>query len=72
MQTACTHTRHMQDSMPDFAEQVPPGLGAAVGQITFTCSGSEANDPALRIAMLQTGRTGIVIAPDADTGKSRI
>ena len=56
-----THTRYVHETVLDYAEQLlatfPPGLG----QVMFTCTGSEANDLALRIAQAHTGATGLIV-----------
>lgn len=70
MQTLCTHTRYLQDGILDFADQIVPTFGDPIRHIMFTCTGSEANDLALRIAMHHTGRKGIVITSEAYTGNS--
>jgi len=72
MQTLCTHTRYVQDEILEFAEQIVPSFGEPIEHIMFTCTGSEANDLALRIAMHQTGRKGIVITSEAYTGNSHL
>lgn len=70
MQTLCTHTRYLQDGILDFADEIVPTFGDPIRHIMFTCTGSEANDLALRIAMHHTGRKGIVITSEAYTGNS--
>jgi len=70
MQTLCTHTRYVQDGILDFAAEIIPTFGAPIEHIMFTCTGSEANDLALRIAMNHTGHKGIVITSEAYTGNS--
>lgn len=70
MQTLCTHTRYLQDGILEFASQIVPTFGDPIRHIMFTCTGSEANDLALRIAMHHTGRKGIVITSEAYTGNS--
>jgi 4-aminobutyrate aminotransferase-like enzyme len=72
MQTLCTHTRYIQDGILDFAEQILPTFGGDIGHIMFTCTGSEANDLALRIAMHKTGRRGIIITSEAYHGNSHL
>ena len=60
-----THTRYLHDTVLDYAEALlatfPAALGPGSGQVMFTCTGSEANDLALRIARAHTGGEGIVI-----------
>ncbi|GAA6202773.1 aminotransferase class III-fold pyridoxal phosphate-dependent enzyme [Aquicoccus sp. SU-CL01552] len=73
MSTLCTHTRYIQDGILDFAEQILPTFGGTIGEsghIMFTCTGSEANDLATRIAMHKTGRQGIIVTREAYHGNS--
>jgi len=48
------------------------GALSAQGHAMFTCTGSEANDLALRIAMHHTGRRGIIITREAYHGNSHL
>lgn len=66
----CTHTRYLQDEILDFAEDLLASFEPELEHVMFTCSGSEANDLALRIAMHQTGRKGIIITSEAYHGNS--
>lgn len=69
----CTHTRYVQEPILRYAEAILPGFGgqlAADGHIMFTCTGSEANDLALRIAQHRTGRNGVIITSEAYHGNS--
>jgi 4-aminobutyrate aminotransferase-like enzyme len=70
LQTLCTHTRYVQEGILAFAEQFVPTFGGLIEHIMFTCTGSEANDLALRIAKHKTGRNGIVITSEAYHGNS--
>ncbi len=66
--TLATHTRYLHDGILAYAERLlalfPPELGHAM----FTCTGSEANDLALRIARAATGGTGIIVTGNAYHG----
>lgn len=73
MGTLCTHTRYVQEGILDLAEAMLPTFGGAIaadGHMMFTCSGSEANDLALRIAMHHTGQRGVICTADAYHGNS--
>ncbi|WP_268746497.1 aminotransferase class III-fold pyridoxal phosphate-dependent enzyme [Nitrincola sp. A-D6] len=50
-----THTRYLHDSILDYAERLLALFPDALNNLTMTCSGSEANDLALRIAREVTG-----------------
>jgi 4-aminobutyrate aminotransferase-like enzyme len=75
METLCTHTRYIQDGILDYAEQLLGTFGGRVGETghaMFTCTGSEANDLALRIAQHYTGKRGIIITSEAYHGNSHL
>ncbi|PJF09706.1 aspartate aminotransferase family protein [Pseudorhodobacter sp. MZDSW-24AT] len=59
-----THTRYHHDLVLDYIERLTGTLGHGVSQAIMVCTGSEANDLALRMAQAVTGKTGI-IATDA-------
>ena len=69
----CTHTRYMQDGVLDYAEQLLSTFAGSIGRsgcAMFTCTGSEANDLALRIAQHHTGKTGVIVTSEAYHGNS--
>jgi len=55
-----THTRYLHESIIDYAEALTATFPADLSQVMFTCTGSEANDLAARIARHATGGTGII------------
>jgi 4-aminobutyrate aminotransferase-like enzyme len=59
-----THTRYLHDLVLDCIERVTATLGHGLSQAIMVCTGSEANDIALRMAQAVTGGLGI-IATDA-------
>ncbi len=62
--TLNTHTRYLHDTILDYVERLTGTMDAALNTAIMTCTGSEANDIALRMAEAVTGRRGI-IATDA-------
>lgn len=56
-----THTRYLHESIIDYAEALTATFPDALSQVMFTCTGSEANDLAVRIARFVTGGTGIIV-----------
>lgn len=70
LQTLCTHTRYLHDGILDYAEQLLPTFAGGIGHLMLTCTGSEANDLALRIAKHHTGNKGIIITSEAYHGNS--
>jgi len=63
-----THTRYLHGGILDYAEALLATFPAALSQVTFTCTGSEANDLAIRIARHVTGGTGIIVTETAYHG----
>lgn len=62
--TLNTHTRYLHDGILDYAEALTATLDESLDTVLMTCTGSEANDVALRMAEAVTGKRG-VIATDA-------
>jgi len=62
--TLNTHTRYLHDLVLDYIERLTAQLDHGISQAIMVCTGSEANDIALRMAQAVTGHTGI-IATDA-------
>ncbi|MDA5192697.1 aspartate aminotransferase family protein [Govanella unica] len=63
-----THTRYLDDTVLDYAERLLATLPDALQTMMFTCTGSEANDLALRIARMVTGGAGFVVTENAYHG----
>ncbi|WOQ15780.1 aspartate aminotransferase family protein [Raineyella sp. W15-4] len=68
MRRVNTNTRYLQDGVVDYAERLLATLPAAIGRLMLTCSGSEANDLALRVATSVTGHQGIIVTANAYHG----
>jgi 4-aminobutyrate aminotransferase-like enzyme len=62
--TLNTHTRYLHEGVLDYIERLTATFSHGISQVIMTCTGSEANDIALRMAQAATGKTGI-IATDA-------
>ncbi|MDK2760453.1 MAG: aminotransferase class III-fold pyridoxal phosphate-dependent enzyme [Sphingopyxis sp.] len=56
-----THTRYLGDLILTYAERILATVPDSLGNIMFTCTGSEANDLALRAARHCTGARGIIV-----------
>ena len=56
-----THTRYLHETVLDYAEMLLSRLPSAIAHAMFTCTGSEANDLALRMARTFTGGTGVIV-----------
>ena len=58
--TLNTHTRYLHDGIVDYAERLLGKIDPSIDKVLFTCTGSEANDVALRMAQALTGNTGVI------------
>ena len=56
-----THTRYVNEIILDYAEKLLGYFPPELSQVMFTCTGSEANDLALRVARSVTGGTGVIV-----------
>ncbi len=59
--TLNTHTRYLHDGIVNFAERLLATMPDVLGHVMFTCTGSEANDLALRIVRSYTRRQGVIV-----------
>ncbi|QKD00723.1 aminotransferase class III-fold pyridoxal phosphate-dependent enzyme [Mesorhizobium loti] len=59
-----THTRYLHTAILDYVERLTATFDASLSTAILTCTGSEANDIALRMAQATSGQMGI-IATDA-------
>ncbi|MBV8404854.1 MAG: aminotransferase class III-fold pyridoxal phosphate-dependent enzyme [Gammaproteobacteria bacterium] len=66
--TLNTHTRYLAEQPLQLAEQLLATLSLPDGRVIFTCTGSEANDLAVRIAKGVTGGRGFIITEFAYHG----
>src|SRR3981189_3098472 len=55
------HSRYLHHGIIDYAERLLATPPAALSHVTFTCTGSESNDLALRLAAHFTGGEGVVV-----------
>lgn len=63
-----THTRYLSEPIVAYAEDLLGTLPEHIANVMFTCTGSEANDLALKIAKLATGGTGVIVSRNAYHG----
>ncbi len=63
-----SHTRYLHDGVLAYAEKLLALFPPALSHVMFTCTGSEANDLAFRIAQAHTGGTGIIVTENAYHG----
>ena len=65
-----TNMRYLNDLVDGYAERLLATFPAAINRLVLTCTGSEANDLALRIAATATGGTGFVVTETAYHGNT--
>ncbi|MFA1625598.1 aspartate aminotransferase family protein [Rhizobium mongolense] len=58
--TLNTHTRYLHEGILDYVERLTATFDKSLDTAIMTCTGSEANDIALRMAQAVTGKTGII------------
>jgi 4-aminobutyrate aminotransferase-like enzyme len=66
-----TNTRYLQESLVDYAERLLATFPAELSKLSLACSGSEANDLAVRVARHHTGAEGIIVTRWAYHGITR-
>ena len=59
--TLNTHTRYLHEGVLDYAERLLATMPPELGHAMFTCTGSEANDLAMRIAGAHTKAGGLIV-----------
>jgi 4-aminobutyrate aminotransferase-like enzyme len=70
--TLNTHTRYLHEAVLDYAEALLATFPGGPRHVMFTCTGSEANDLAYRIACAATGGTGFVATRLAYHGGTQV
>src|SRR5690606_2393417 len=66
-----THTRYLHESVLDYAERLTGTLPDGLDVAMFSCTGTEANELALRIARAVTGGTGVIVTDYSYHGNSQ-
>jgi 4-aminobutyrate aminotransferase-like enzyme len=64
------HSRYLNQGVMDYAQRLLATLPRDLSNITFTCTGSESNDLALRLANHYTGSTGVIVTEAAYHGNT--
>ena len=59
--TLNTHTRYLSELPLQLAEELLATMPPELGNVVFTCTGSEANDLAVRLSKAATGGVGFII-----------
>lgn len=68
--TLNTHTRYLHEGILSYGERLVSKFGHGLSQIILTCTGSEANDIALRMAQAVTGKVGIIATDNTYHGNT--
>ena len=63
-----SHTRYLHEGILDYAERLLASFPVELAHVMFTCTGSEANDLAIRIARAATGGQGVIVTENAYHG----
>jgi 4-aminobutyrate aminotransferase-like enzyme len=71
IETLNTHTRYLHDNVLDYAERLTGKFPNELDVAMFSCTGSEANELALRIARTCTGGTGVIVTEFAYHGNTQ-
>ncbi|WP_345069700.1 aspartate aminotransferase family protein [Leifsonia kafniensis] len=66
--TLNTHTRYLSRGILDYSDDLLATLPPGIDNAMFTCTGSEANDLALRLAKGVTGNQGVIVTRNAYHG----
>lgn len=64
------NTRYLEPRLVDYAERLVATFPDALDRVVFTCTGSESNDLALRIARFASGNEGVIVSNYAYHGTS--
>lgn len=68
LSTLNTHTRYLTEPVVDYSERLLATFPDALSRVTYTCTGSEAIDLAIRTARHATGHRGLIISEHAYHG----
>ncbi len=68
--TLNTHTRYLHENIVRYAERLTGKFDASLSNVMLACTGSEANEIALRMARHQTGAQGIIVTDFAYHGNT--
>ena len=67
-----THTRYLHENILNYANDILSTMPDEVDRIMFQCTGSEANDLAVRVAQTYTGGEGVIVTHEAYHGNSAL
>ncbi len=67
-----THSRYLHEGILDYAERLTARFGHGLTNVLMACTGSEANDVALRMARAVTGGTGMIATDNTYHGNTAL
>ncbi len=70
--TLNTHTRYLHETILNYVEALTAQFAGQLSTAILTCTGSEANDIALRMAQAATGNTGIIATDHTYHGNTHL
>ncbi|WP_395308533.1 aminotransferase class III-fold pyridoxal phosphate-dependent enzyme [Mycobacterium sp. AMU20-3851] len=70
MSTLNTHTRYLHENIVEYSQRLLASMPDEIDQVMYACTGSEANDLALRVAAKYTGATGVIVTQEAYHGNT--
>jgi 4-aminobutyrate aminotransferase-like enzyme len=70
LSTLNTHTRYLHRGIVDYSERLLATMPKEIDQVMYACTGSEANDLALRVAETYTDARGVIVTRDAYHGNT--
>ena len=65
-----THTRYLHENVLDYAQRLTDRFPGGLDIAMFACTGTEANELALRLARAKTGASGMIVTDHAYHGTS--
>ncbi|GAB3046904.1 aspartate aminotransferase family protein [Acinetobacter apis] len=72
MQQLNTHTRYLHENILNYTDELLKTVPSEINRAMYMCTGSEANDLAIRIAREYSGGTGIIVSQEAYHGTSEL
>ena len=64
------HTRYLHETVVELAERLLATMAEPLSAVTFCCTGTEANELAIRIARFASGNAGIIVSDFSYHGNS--
>ncbi len=70
--TLNTHSRYLHEGVLDYGERLVATMGGGLENLLMVCTGSEANDVALRMARAVTGKCGFIATDNTYHGNTAL